>query len=133
MRDVKWPYTGQLIRHVSQLWLVDLWSLSQRSRLQFLYSDTNRIYPQITGICLKQTHNYIKHKLYVELFYSEIYLCGVWFKNACKSTMLSVNILSFEPVHEISNNMVSATSKASDQPAHMRSLIRAFASRLSIL
>ena len=38
-----------------------------------------------------------------------------------------------EPVHEISNNMVCATSKASDQPAHSRSLIRAFASRLSIL
>ena len=30
-----------------------------------------------------------------------------------------------EPVHEISNNVVCATSKASDQPAHMRSLIRA--------
>ena len=39
----------------------------------------------------------------------------------------------YEPVHEISNNVVCATSKASDQPAHTRSLIRAFASRLSIL
>ena len=38
-----------------------------------------------------------------------------------------------EPVHEISNNVICATSKASDQPAHTRSLIRAFASRLSIL
>ena len=38
-----------------------------------------------------------------------------------------------EPVHEISNNVVCATSKAPDQPAHTRSLIRAFASRLSIL
>ena len=38
-----------------------------------------------------------------------------------------------EPVHEISNNLVCATSKASDQPAHSRSLIRAFACRLSIL
>ena len=28
-----------------------------------------------------------------------------------------------EPLHEISNNVVCATSKASDQPAHMRSLI----------
>ena len=37
-----------------------------------------------------------------------------------------------EPVHEISNNVVCATSKASDQPAHTRSQIRAFASRLSI-
>ena len=41
--------------------------------------------------------------------------------------------LKFEPQHEISNNVVCATSKASDQPAHMRSLIRAFASRLNIL
>ena len=44
-----------------------------------------------------------------------------------------VSDLSFEPMHEISNNVVCATSKASDQPAHTRSLIRAFASRLSIL
>ena len=35
--------------------------------------------------------------------------------------------------HEISNNVVCAISKASDQPAHTRSLIRAFASRLNIL
>ena len=39
----------------------------------------------------------------------------------------------FEPVHEISNNVVCATTKASYQPVHTRSLIRAFASRLSIL
>ena len=43
------------------------------------------------------------------------------------------DILTFEPRHEISNNVVSATSKASDHPAHMHSLIRAFASRLNIL
>ena len=42
-------------------------------------------------------------------------------------------VIIYEPVHEISNNLVCATSKASDQPAHMRSLIRAFACRLSIL
>ena len=35
--------------------------------------------------------------------------------------------------HEMSNNVVCETSKASDQPAHTRSLIRAFASRLNIL
>ena len=39
----------------------------------------------------------------------------------------------YEPVHEISNNVVYSTSKASDQPTHTRSLIRAFASCLSIL
>ena len=38
-----------------------------------------------------------------------------------------------EPVHEISNSVVCATNKASDQPAHTRSLIRAFASRFNIL
>ena len=38
-----------------------------------------------------------------------------------------------EPRHEISNNVVCATSKGSDQPAHMRSLIRALASLLNIL
>ena len=37
-----------------------------------------------------------------------------------------------ESWHVISNNVVCATSKASDQPAHTRSLIRAFASRLNI-
>ena len=38
-----------------------------------------------------------------------------------------------ESAHKITINLVSATSQASDQPAHTRSLIRAFASRLSIL
>ena len=33
----------------------------------------------------------------------------------------------------VQDNVVSATSKASDQPAHSRSLIRAFASRLNII
>ena len=40
---------------------------------------------------------------------------------------------TYEPQHEFSNNVVCATRKASDWPAHMRSLIRAFASRLNIL
>ena len=36
-------------------------------------------------------------------------------------------------INEISNNVVCATSKGSDQPAHMRSMVRAFASRFYIL
>ena len=39
---------------------------------------------------------------------------------------------TFEPRHEISNDVVCATRKASDQPAHTYSLIRAFACRLNI-
>ena len=46
---------------------------------------------------------------------------------------ISRNTILNEPVYEISNIVVCATSKASDQPAHTRSLIRAFARRLSIL
>ena len=45
----------------------------------------------------------------------------------------STEMLKYEPVHGISNNLICATSKASDQPAHTRSLIRDFACRLSIL
>ena len=48
-------------------------------------------------------------------------------------TRYNTNKKSFEPAHEISNNLVCATSKASDQHAHTRSLIRAFASCVSIL
>ena len=39
----------------------------------------------------------------------------------------------FELRYEISNNVVCATSKASDKPAHMRSQIRDFARRLNSL
>ena len=42
-------------------------------------------------------------------------------------------VSSYEPPHEICNNVVCATSKALYQPAHTRSLISAFASRLNIL
>ena len=45
----------------------------------------------------------------------------------------NVKCKTYELVHEISNNVVCATSKASDQPAQARSLIGAFARRLSIL
>ena len=41
--------------------------------------------------------------------------------------------LIIEPQHVISNNVVCATSKASDQPAQTRSLIWGFASHLTIL
>ena len=43
---------------------------------------------------------------------------------------LSTCILS-EPVHDISNNVVYATSKASDQPVHMRSLMKSHDSNVA--
>ena len=63
------------------------------------------------------------------------YICIICndYKYISSSSKLGWKFITTEPVHEISNNVVCATSKASDQPAHMRSLIRAFASCLSIL
>ena len=52
-----------------------------------------------------------------------------YFKPIRESYSVHIN----EPVHEMTNNVVCATSKAPDQPAHKRRLIRAFASRLNIL
>ena len=45
----------------------------------------------------------------------------------------ALTLQPYEPVREISSNVVCATRKASDQPAHTYSLIRAFACRLSII
>ena len=52
---------------------------------------------------------------------------------ATKLAFHSNKTSKYEPRHDISNNVVSATSKASDQPAHTRSLVRDFASRMNIL
>ena len=56
----------------------------------------------------------------------------MWYVLPAKA-QTSLRIKTFEPRHEISNNVVCATSKGSDQPAHTRSLIRALAGRLNIL
>ena len=50
--------------------------------------------------------------------------------------LMSLEASKYEPLHEISNNVVYTTSKGSDQPGSLRisrSLIRAFACRLNIL
>ena len=50
-----------------------------------------------------------------------------------KDCLAKGKTLIYVPRRDISNNVVCATSKASDQPAHTRSLIRVFASRLNSL
>ena len=63
-----------------------------------------------------------------------IYMLEFWCSNHAKLNVeYTIKMTTNEPVHEISNNVVCVTSKASDQPAHTHSLIRAFASRLNIL
>ena len=56
-----------------------------------------------------------------------------WFVKICQTNTSCNSITKYEPWHEISNNVVCATSKDSDQPAHTRSLIRALASHLNFL
>ena len=51
-------------------------------------------------------------------------------RNSFEFGLLVIEEMSLD---EISNNVVCATSKASDQLAHTGSLIRAFASHLNIL
>ena len=60
--------------------------------------------------------------------------------HAISLNFVTLSILGLSPYlgcptisYGISNNVVYATSKASDQPAHTRSLIRSFASRLNII
>ena len=48
------------------------------------------------------------------------------------SRAMSLACTIHEPGHENFNNVVCAPSKASDQPAHTRSLISVFASSLNI-
>ena len=59
-------------------------------------------------------------------------MCDLGITDEARSALLGPSII-IEPRHEISNNVVCATSKVSDQPAQTRSLIRIFASRLNIL
>ena len=82
----------------------------------------------ITNVALAQDNNNL-YKLCVGHFFVKADTCR-WVYQKFRYTAKEIKI---EPVHEISNNVVCATSKASDQPAHTRSLIRAFACRLNIL
>ena len=64
-----------------------------------------------------------------------VHHCACTLPIRVKQCICNVHIIAnnFESWHWISNNVVCATSKALDQPAHVRSLIRAFAGRLNIL
>ena len=63
--------------------------------------------------------------------YSKCHYIIMYMYNIPLETVIGAEYI--EPGHEISNNVVCATGKALDQPAHTRRLIRAFANRLNIL
>ena len=94
------------------------------------------------------THLHLSHTCFNTVlvylsFYVYLFVCGepdnstpkyaiIVSKNERESDLLPRS-LTYEPRHEISNNLVCATSKASDQPAHTHSLMGVFACRLNIL
>ena len=67
--------------------------------------------------------NFIIYSLAVSIFLNLI----------LKNSLTFFHPIKFKPRHQISSNEVCATSKGSDQSAHTRSLIRAFAGLLSIV
>ena len=71
--------------------------------------------------------------MFCPCFVIKLFLCPFKFYNhLTEQERTGGLILISELRHELSINVVCATSKASYQPAHMRSLIRAIASRLNI-
>ena len=101
--------------HLLQWYLFAIWSLTFKNELNFL-----------TLYLIETPFNTLVNRADPD---QAALVSAAW----SESTLFANGNMIYEPVHEISNNLVCATSKASDQPAHMRSLIRAFASRLSIL
>ena len=86
------------------------------------------------------------HKIYIRAFYYRLSLqtelppkwCIILcfrgtFSLPLLTKALDHNTQTYELRHEIYDKVVCATSKASEQPVHTRSLIRAFASRLNII
>ena len=60
-------------------------------------------------------------------------LTFIYFPFVFYMVIVSLKIATLSHNMKFPKNGVCATSKASDQPAHMRSLIRAFAGHLNIL
>ena len=58
---------------------------------------------------------------------------AVWLYFSAVVCLYLILTYIYEPWHEISNNVVYGTSKASDQPGHTHGVIRAFTNRLNIL
>ena len=126
--------------HTHSLWCVDynvgfrslIWHWSQRSRSNVL---------KICIVALNMTSSFNTCSRMIIIYLAQwLLMVKRWQRRWCVkdsacfgSPIWHWSKISNEPWHEISNNVVCATSKASDQPAHTRSLIRAFASRLNIL
>ena len=99
-----------------------------------MYSSTNVLNGFVCNINMKMLNADEDTKLvcYNYLFYLWLLITGY---NILLISLLPILYYTLYLSHNIrfSNNVVCVTSKGSDQPAHMRSLIRAFACHLNIL
>ena len=105
-------------------------------RLEYTYNNSNIIVQKMSTLCRPLYTYYVKHirKHWFIRTFTQAIIC---FKESAhilhSDQQLFYTLPQLEPVRQITNNVVCATSKASDHPAHTRSLIRALASRLSII
>ena len=127
-------------RHIIYEACIHTYIVFMRPRGEGLLSITNNLYvTKYFSIVEKQwgSCHSIRYNGWTEYVNAHAWYLGLsvgtrwywWFD----TTMAGIVNLINEPRHEISNNVVCATSKGSDQPTHTRSLIRAFSSRLNIL
>ena len=100
-------------------------------RVEYTYDNSNMI---VSTLCRPLCTYYVKHirkHWYIRIFTQTI-ICFKEIAHILHSDQqLFYTLPQLEPVRQITNNKVCATSKASDHPAHTRSLIRAIACRLS--
>ena len=116
----------------------DIWKFTHKSEFSdvvssavFVYSKTFTIYATFIGflssVVLRCAFNSLMQK-------KALWTIETTYENPHRSvdflmsSQVFIQSRTFEPWHDISKNVVCATSKASDQPAHTRSLTRAFAS-----
>ena len=78
--------------------------------------------------CTRKVITFNKNSYYRLKYQSNLSLTAIYFSNSgtypCPQFEKRHNYALYEPQHDISNNVLCATSKVSERPAHMRSLIR---------
>ena len=115
--------------HTSEIWRTNKTCLTlllctEQSRLYLAWNNMSLLLSDNQSLCYKFLILFLKNN-WNDHKQTTAFRCLLFF--IWTPTRLQMRL------HEISNNVVGGTSKASDQPAHKRSLIRAFACRLNIL
>ena len=100
-------------------------SITHRSELFSRHKYHYSIFQSYLNLSINAVFMGVNSRLHILQNYSRVLVS----QNICDRPIATKTL---ELWHEIAINVVCATYKASDQPAHTRSLIRAFASRMNI-